>query len=71
MTPYYGVKCGGCGLNIPLEIRKPKLDGKRVNINSVPLEPIPCPDCGHVQQYGSEDSLDFDGPDGLLLPPSP
>ena len=69
MTQYYGVKCGGCRKNIPLEIRKPTLERNTVNIHLVPLEPISCPDCGHEQQYGSEDAGDFDGPDGLLLPP--
>jgi hypothetical protein len=66
MPRYYGVKCGGCGKNIPLEIRRPTLEGKAVNVYCVPLDPILCPDCGHRQQYGSEHARDFDGPDGLL-----
>jgi len=69
MAKYFGVKCANCGRKIPLEFREPTLQRKIVKFCYMPLHPIDCPDCGHTQQYESKDSLYFEGPDGLLLPP--
>lgn len=66
MTRYYGVKSGACEANIPLAIRKAS-EGNTINICFVPLVPVTCPKCSYTQQYGSEDSLDFDDVDGLPL----
>jgi hypothetical protein len=69
MPRYYGVKCKTCGTNIPLVAREPG-EGRNTAVYSVPLESIPCLECGAWHIYSLEDSLEFDGPEGLL-PPGP
>ena len=66
MTRYYGIKCGKCEEPIPLALYQPS-KGRNVIFNLVPLREIPCPKCGHSQQYESKDSMYFDGPDDLPL----
>ncbi len=66
MTTYFGVKCTACRENIALVVYTGTQSGREVTIYFVPLEAVICPKCGHSQQYGSEDSLYFDGPGGLL-----
>jgi hypothetical protein len=52
-------------MNIPLVVHKPGEEGNIAD-RIVPSESIPCLECGAWHIYSSEDSLDFDGPDGLL-----
>jgi endogenous inhibitor of DNA gyrase (YacG/DUF329 family) len=68
MAKYFGVKCKTCGTPIALAVRKPILEGKTININVVPLASIVCPECGDSHEHSRDDSLYFDGPDGLLPP---
>lgn len=67
MTRYHGVKCATCGTLIALAEHK-GLEGKVLPITFVPLEPIACSECGSSRTYAPGDSLDFDGPEGLLPP---
>jgi hypothetical protein len=66
MARYYGVKCATCGMNIPLFACKPK-EGRDSSIYRVPQESLSCRECGGSHIYDSEDSLFFDGPEGLAL----
>jgi hypothetical protein len=50
----FGVKCKGCGEHIHLAEVTQEYD-REINFYVVPLEPIPCPLCGHTDNYGSED----------------
>ena len=63
MTRYFGVKCTTCHIPIALAVHKPD-EGTDYQ---VPLESIPCPECGSWHMYRSDDCLFFDGPDGLPL----
>jgi len=56
-------------MNIPLSVHTHDEKGIIAD-RIVPAESIPCPECGSWHIYNSEDSLNFDGPDDLLLPPA-
>jgi hypothetical protein len=66
MARYYGVECATCHKPIALAVYEPGKE-KEFTIYGVPLESIPCLVCGSRHTYDSDESLFFDGPDGLPL----
>jgi hypothetical protein len=65
MTRYFGVKCRERDTPIPIAVYRP--DERRTDAYTVPQESILCLECGSIHRYGLEDSLMFDGVDGLTL----
>jgi NAD-dependent dihydropyrimidine dehydrogenase PreA subunit len=70
MRRYFGVKCSSCEENIPLAVHE-IAKGNKINTHLVPLEPIYCRKCGSSLRYTRADSIEFNGPDGLLAPLPP
>lgn len=66
MTRYFGVLCKNCNHPIPLAVKRPTVEGRAVNIYTVPLEPLTCSKCKKSFPYEKSDATEFEGEDGLL-----
>lgn len=65
MAHYFGVSCATCDTKIALA-KVEKDTGRQITFYVVPLDPVPCRSCGSSHMYGSEDGIQFEGPEGLL-----
>jgi DNA-directed RNA polymerase subunit RPC12/RpoP len=54
MPKSFGVKCKKCGKHISLAGIEAEGD-KEIAFYALPLGPIPCPHCGHKDEYASTD----------------
>jgi len=54
MPKSFGVRCRKCGKHIHLADYDSE-NKDQITFYAVPLDPIPCPQCGHTERYDSQD----------------